>query len=198
MAITATCMHCERTISPSLDQQYWFDTRGNYRCGEGSHIGHPHIPLGSTISGTDNMAKPPKLAFPSEQEERELHEQAAREINESIERQHRQRARWPDDLRKAMAELAKLFPTMRDVPGTDPWDVHQLMAWMNTGAPTTGSWHAAMFLLGVWNPHTKWNQEGVKMKKSATGKFDLFVAMHGWDQQHIDAAREWIANPFFP
>jgi hypothetical protein len=127
-----------------------------------------------------------------------LRADAIREIHKSIERQREQRARWPENLNHAMSELAKLFPTMRGVPGTDPWDVHQLMAWMNTGAPTTGSWWAAMFLLGVWNPHTKWNQEGVKMRKGATGKFDLFVAMHGWDQQHIDAALEWIRNPFFP
>jgi hypothetical protein len=87
---------------------------------------------------------------------------------------------------------------MLGVPGTDPWDVHKRMAWMKTGAPTTGSWWAAMFLLGVWNPHTKWNKEGVRMRKGATGKFDLFVAMQGWDQQHVDAAQEWIKNPFFP
>jgi len=127
-----------------------------------------------------------------------LRAEAKREIFLSIERQRMQRARWPDNLNRAMSELAKLFPTMRGVPGTDPWDVHQLIAWMNTGAPTTGSWHAAMFLLGVWNPHTKWNQEGVKMRKGSSGKFDLFVAMQGWDQQHIDAAMEWIRNPFFP
>jgi len=127
-----------------------------------------------------------------------VHAEAVREITTSIERQRRQRDRWPENLNHAMSELARLFPTMQGVPGTDPWDVHKLMGWMNTGAPTTGSWHAAMFLLGVWNPHTKWNQEGVKMRKGANGKFDLFVAMQGWDQQHIDAAMEWIRNPFFP
>lgn len=120
------------------------------------------------------------------------------QVRASIERQKRQRARWPKSLTAAMSVLAGLFPTMRGVPGTDPWDVHQLIAWMNTGAPTSGSWHAAMFLLMVWNPHTKWNQEGIRMRKGATGKFDLGLAIHAWDQQHIDAAREWIDNPFFP
>lgn len=123
---------------------------------------------------------------------------AIHEMHISIERGQKQRARWNDSLTVAMSELAELFPTMRGVPGTRPWDVHKLMAWMNTGAPTHGSWYAAMFLLGVWNPHTNWKQEGVKMKKEATGKFDLFRAMQGWDQQHIDAAMEWIQNPFFP
>lgn len=128
----------------------------------------------------------------------ELREVAVREIRDSIERQSKQRNRWPENLNHAMSELARLFPTMQGVPGTDPWDVHKLMAWMNTGAPTTGSWCAAMFLLGVWNPYTKWNQEGVKMRKGASGKFDLFVAVQGWDQQHMDAALEWVRNPFFP
>lgn len=127
-----------------------------------------------------------------------LRAQAKREYFFSIERQKQKRAHWNSSLTVAMSELANLFPTMRAVPGTDPWDVHQLIAWMNTGAPTTGSWHAAMFLLGVWNPYTKWNQEGVKMRKGASGKFDLLVAMQGWDQDHIDAAMEWIRNPFFP
>ena len=127
-----------------------------------------------------------------------LRAEAKREIFLSIERQRLQRARWPENLNHAMSELAQLFPTMHGVPGTNPWNVEQLIAWMNTGAPTTGSWHAAMFLLGVWNPHTKWNQEGLKMRKGASGKFDLFAAMHGWDQQHIETALEWINNPFFP
>jgi hypothetical protein len=127
-----------------------------------------------------------------------LRAEAKREIFAAIERGKQHRARWPENLNHAMSVLANLFPTMQGVPGTDPWNVEQLIAWMNTGAPTTGSWHAAMFLLGVWNPHTKWNQEGVKMRKGSSGKFDLFAAMHGWDQQHIEAAMVWINNPFFP
>jgi hypothetical protein len=127
-----------------------------------------------------------------------IREETKREIFLARERQRLRRARWPENLTEAMSVLAELFPTMRGVRGTKPWNVHELIAWMNTGAPTTGSWHAAMFLLGVWDPHTKWNQEGVKMRKGASGKFDLFVAMQGWDQQHIDAAMEWIQSPFFP
>jgi hypothetical protein len=120
------------------------------------------------------------------------------EFAASLEREKKRRARWPQDYRLAMTQLAKLFPTMQGVPGTDPWNVERLIAWLNTGAPTSGSWHAAMFLLGVWNPHTKWNQEGVKMRKGASGKFDLFAAFAAWDQNHIQAMQEWIAAPFWP
>ena len=120
------------------------------------------------------------------------------EFRASMEKERKRRERWPRDYRLAMSEMAKLFPTMRGVPGTDPWNVEKLIAWLNTGAPTSGSWHAVMFLLGVWNPHTKWNKEGVRMRKGASGKFDMFAALAVWDGQHLQAMQEWIAAPFWP
>jgi hypothetical protein len=137
------------------------------------------------------------IPFQNPQEERSRKE-LLDDFRDSIARQALRRARWPQDLRQAMTELAKLFPTMRNVPGIDPWNVEQLIAWLNSGAPTSGSWNAAMFLLGVWNPSTKWNKEGVKMRKGASGKFDLFRAMSCWDEEHIAAFLEWANNPFWP
>jgi hypothetical protein len=49
MAVTATCTFCERSISLGVENQ-WFDSSGNYCCGEGAHIGWHHTPKGSTIS----------------------------------------------------------------------------------------------------------------------------------------------------
>ena len=43
-----------------------------------------------------------------------------------------------------------------------------------------------------------WNQQGVKMRKGASGKFDFFAAMGCWDPQHQAAFMEWIQNPFWP
>lgn len=140
----------------------------------------------------------PVIPFPSEAEEETLKQNALRVISDSIQRQRTQRARWPEDYREAMSVLANLFPTMRGVPGTNPWNVEKLIAWMNTGAPTSGSWSAAMFLLGVWNPRTAWNKEGVRMRKGATGKFDFFSALGCWDEEHHAAFMEWVANPFWP
>lgn len=140
----------------------------------------------------------PIIPFNTPEEENALQEIAVKEIHESIQRDQERRARWPQDLRKAMSELANLFPTMRGVPGTDPWKVEDLIKWLNTGAPTSGSWHAAMFLLGVWNPTTKWNQEGVRMRRGASGKFDLFAAYSTWDHQHVQAFLEWVRYPFWP
>ena len=55
-----------------------------------------------------------------------------------------------------MARLAHLFPSMRGVPGTDPWDAQQLIDWLKSPAPTSGSSAAARFLLGVWNGGMIW------------------------------------------
>jgi hypothetical protein len=125
-------------------------------------------------------------------------DEIAASIEADRQRSARRAARWPADYRQAMTVLAKLFPTMRGVPGTDPWNVEKLISWLNSGAPTSGSWHAGMFLLGVWNPTTKWNKEGVRMRKGASGKFDLFAAFSTWDHHHIQAMHEWLAAPFWP
>jgi hypothetical protein len=139
-----------------------------------------------------------------EKEEEQTKEQVLQKFRDSIQRDAIRRARWPQALRLAMTELAKLFPTMIGVPGTDPWNVEQLIGWLNSGAPTSGSRCAAMFLLGVWNPTTDWSKEGVKVRRRkgsgppSAGRFDLFRAMSCWDEEHIAAFTEWLENPFWP
>lgn len=126
-------------------------------------------------------------------------EEAVREMRASMQREQARRARWPGSNTDQMAALANLFPTMRGVPGTDPWNVEDLIAWLNSGAPTSGSRWAAMFLLGVWAADTDWYQYGLRKRKGMrVGKFDLFSAMAAWDYQHIQAMQEWVANPFWP
>jgi hypothetical protein len=104
--------------------------------------------------------------------------------------------RWPEESALAMAELAKLFPSLRDAPGTDPWSVEQLIGWLNTDAPKTGSRSAGMFLLGVWDPIANWWFHG--LKRSHAGRFDFFRAIGAWDEKHMQAFQEWLANPFWP
>ena len=101
---------------------------------------------------------------------------------------------WPRDGRAAMAALAAEFPSMRGVPGTDPWDVEHLIEWSNSGAPTSGSIWAARFLLSVWNPSTNWNDFGLP----GAGKFDLHEAWSCWDNPHRAAALKWLEAPFWP
>ena len=121
-------------------------------------------------------------------------EQAVRQVVASIERSRARRASWPRDGRAAMAALARLFPSMREVPGTDPWSVEDLIAWCNSGAPTSGSGWAARFLLAVWNPGTDWAEYGLPGR----GKFDLMEAWSCWDERHRAAAFRWLESPFWP
>lgn len=114
---------------------------------------------------------------------------------------------WNRDLRVAMSELAQMFPTLQGVPGTNPWEVETFLRWMNGPAPTSGSFAAGMFLLGVWNPKTDWNEEGLQKRfnrilggkrKLIPGKFDMFRAVGCWDEEHFKAFMTWIQNPFWP
>ncbi len=112
----------------------------------------------------------------------------------SIERGRARRMRWPRDGRQAMAALGQLFPSMRGVPGVEPWSVEELIAWCNSGAPTSGSGWAARFLLAVWNPGTDWTEFGLPSR----GKFDLMEAWSCWDDPHRAAALQWLEAPFWP
>jgi hypothetical protein len=83
---------------------------------------------------------------------------------------------------------------MRGVPGTDPWDALQLIAWCNTGAPMSGSGWAARFLLSVWNPSTNWNEEGLP----GAGRFELMEAWAIFDDPHRAGVMQWLDAPFWP
>lgn len=111
----------------------------------------------------------------------------------SIER-GRARVCWPRDGRQAMAALGRLFPSLRGVPGVDPWSVDDLIAWCKSGAPTSGSGWAVRFLLAVWNPGTDWTEFGLP----GSGKFDLMEAWSCWDERHRAAALQWLEAPFWP
>lgn len=121
------------------------------------------------------------------------------------------RVEWPKDNRAAMTALARLFPTMvrhgRPVPGTDPWEPEALVEWLNTsGEPTSGSRHAALFLLSVWNADD-WCAFGLRVRRlpkgawkgrRRIGRWDLNDAFASWDEKHRAAALAWMTNPFWP
>lgn len=133
------------------------------------------------------------------EQEDSLRQAAEQEIQQAEERERRKTTLWPSDYRKAMTQLAEMFPTMHGVPGINPWDVDTLIKWMNGPAPTSGSWNAAMFLLGVWNPTTDWKKEcGLKTRKGVNGRFDFFRAFGCWDEDHLKAFMIWFNTPFWP
>lgn len=119
---------------------------------------------------------------------------------------------WPADGRQAMTELAGMFPSFarRDVPGIAPWEPLELVRWLNTsGAPTSGSRHAALFLLSIWN-REDWSDrrafergQALRIRRSKEsvrriGRFDISDAWAVWDEGHRRAALAWLVEPFWP
>lgn len=124
-------------------------------------------------------------------------EEHLRRIVAEMEAERERRARWPENGSEAMTVLGEMFPSMRGVPGVKPWNAMALVDWLNSGAPTSGSWHAAMFLLHVWNIDTDWRKEGLKAR-AGYGRFNLGRAMASWDDAHRRACLAWVEAPFFP
>jgi hypothetical protein len=132
---------------------------------------------------------------------------------DQIQQQRIARTQWPKDNRQQMTALARLFPSMNRqhphwegemVPGCDPWEPEELVRWLNTsGEPTSGSRHAALFLLSVWND-TDWAKFGLKVRnepktlRRRIGRFDFNDAFASWDEKHRAAALAWFLNPFWP
>jgi hypothetical protein len=126
------------------------------------------------------------------------------------EKEARERALiWPQradgrgiDTARAMTALARKFPTLRGVPGVDPWDALAFLRWACSPAPSSGAYHAAKFMLGVWSPDTDWTEEaraaGILSGDQRIARFDLFQAMGTWDVEHRRAVMTWIHAPFWP
>ncbi len=105
---------------------------------------------------------------------------------------------------EAMTKLAKMFHSLIDAPGVDPWEPLALLRWAIVGGGAShGEKLAAQFVLSVWNSSTDW-EEVARENKIITDpehhftRFDLFEAMNVWDQEHIAAMQAWIELPFFP
>lgn len=129
-----------------------------------------------------------------------------RRVVAELEEGRAKRARWARNGRQALSQLGRLFPSMRDVPGVDPWEEDALLEWLCGPAPTSGSFAAAMFLLGVYNSSVDWAQvahergllEALPSPTSPLRRFDLFRAMSCWDRDHVAAFRAWVDAPFIP
>lgn len=135
---------------------------------------------------------------------------AARFIDDLEEQRRKQaatRERWGNDAAERMRRLCRAFPSLRGVPGADPWDAMHLLAWLCTsGAVTTGSRHAAKFVLQVWNNSTDWAElarkptaeEGLGLADVEFEPFNAVQALAVWDTEHDNAFRAWCELPFWP
>lgn len=85
-------------------------------------------------------------------------DEARRAIEEGERRERVRKQLWGEPGPGRMVRLCALFPSLRGKPGTDPWNADDFIEWLSGPAPTSGSRHAAMFVLGVWNPTTDWSE----------------------------------------
>jgi hypothetical protein len=81
----------------------------------------------------------------------EVRRQILDEHAQQLDHQAQRRTLWGEIGPSSMTRLAKMFPSLRDVPGVEPWDATRLLEWLCGPAPTSGSTWAALFVLGVWN-----------------------------------------------
>lgn len=113
-----------------------------------------------------------------------------------------------------MAALRDSFPTLRGRFESDQFDAQEIEDFVLSPAATTGSTHAARFLLSVWSGAAplRWTdperegapEEGPKIVLDdyrwpwKTLPFDLHAAMQGWDDPHRAAFAAWARSPFWP
>lgn len=94
-----------------------------------------------------------------------------------------------------MSQLAESFHQLRHgVPGVRPFDAQKLARWLKTsGAVTSGSGHAARFVLSVWIGE-------VELKRDFRGvaTFDMHAALKCWDDGHRAAFMAWVRAPWWP
>jgi hypothetical protein len=106
-----------------------------------------------------------------------------------------------------MTRLCNAFPTLRGVPGTDPWNAMRFLEWLcASGAVTGGSRHAGRFVLQVWNASDDWGalagapvaEGGLGLKGVELLPFNVVDALASWDSDHTRAFRDWVELPFWP
>lgn len=85
-----------------------------------------------------------------------------------------------------MLLLAASFPTLRGV--LERWDPQALDAFTCGPAPGSGAFHAARFVLSVFNAKAEWQ----------CGRFDLHRALWSWDAEHRAAFMAWARAPWWP
>jgi hypothetical protein len=88
--------------------------------------------------------------------------------------------------RVRMTLLAETFPTLKNAPGVDPWEPHELNRWA-LGPRSPGERWAARFVLNLWNQSEDWE----------CGSFDVFEALARWDNAHRRAFAMWALNPWW-
>lgn len=83
----------------------------------------------------------------------------------------------------AVAELASMFPSLREAPGLEQFDEFQFVDWMKAEASPMAK-HAAKLVLSVW--------------ENVPQAFNLTEAFRDWDDEHREAYVAWFQRPLMP
>jgi hypothetical protein len=104
--------------------------------------------------------------------------------------------RTPAEVDKAredyMSAFAETFPTLRNRPGVRPWDPILLAKQLKSAGVTNASYHAIMFVLGVWS--TTFGTRDVDL---CTTPFNIHAALQSWDDLHMKAFQAWVRDPWW-
>ena len=92
-------------------------------------------------------------------------------------------------MQERMSRLAESFPSLRNCPGTRPWDPVALDGWAASGRAAGSGLYAAQFVLSVWF---------AKHSMAKAGPFNLSEALRVWDLTHRSAFAAWAADPWWP
>lgn len=90
--------------------------------------------------------------------------------------------------KEAIVELARTFPTLRNLVPKDPkkWDIGQFM--QPLWAMGSGAHHAMRFVGSVWNPSDA---------KEQGWEFNVVEALGSWDCEHRRAFLIWAIRPWW-
>lgn len=93
----------------------------------------------------------------------------------------------PEERAKAICELILKFPCLKRLRiQPEQWEAESFDR--QSLKFSSGERLAAQFVLGVWNPQTKWE----------CGRFDLMEAASRFDEDHRHVILEWLQNPWWP
>ena len=128
--------------------------------------------------------------------------EAKKELAIAQAREALQRNVWGKIGPEAVTRLCRLFPSLREAAGVDPWDSLELLKWTLAGK-SHGEVLAAKFVLSVWNNSTDWEKVArdnglITAANEHFPRFDVFEAMGSWDREHVEAMLSWLKLPFWP
>lgn len=114
--------------------------------------------------------------------------------------------------RNDLLELARSFPTLRNVPteffeeGPGPL-AGSRVGFTSTGAQDFARWvaseggggmrDAGLFVLSVWNASTNWGKWLRRAEGPMGGRFDPHRALGNWDRGHRAAFLAWASDPWW-